>query len=463
MERARFALAPGQAHRASELWPILLDHVGACTRAGGSLDRPSTVELLEAKYGFKLEPRADLRSVDARLAEAADDALAEIKDDVGDVRLARIGYVDQAQVALEQDRVLHIVGMGGVGKSWVLKALARQLITESRIIVLRNGRIVPGGWMQMAHTIGCTVSREELFNELGCSGGATLFIDNIDLIADSAEWATVTDLLLGVAKNAGWRAVVTGGIGNEEWKANLPLAVRNTGIASLTIDPISDDETDVLSEGNQALARLLHGEHPARSIARNLFYLSRMIELGAEKPENSAGIATEMDLARLWWRYGGGRAEDSGRLARLKVLRAIGVQVLASAGRIAFNVDDLDSSTVAELLRFDSLLEDTKGATVGFRHDVLQDWTVGFLLHENAARLTGLQLEKPLVPGLARGLEVAARLALDDDATGGRWSALLAIVERNGSHGTWMRPILLALPRAEHALAYFVNRARIRN
>jgi hypothetical protein len=456
-ERARFALAPDQAHRAAELWPVLLDHVGACARAGGALDRPTTVSLLQTEHGFKFEPRADLRSVDARLAEAADDALAQIKDDVGGVRLARNDLVDQAQEALGQHRVLHIVGMGGVGKSWILKALAERLMPEGRIIVLRNGRIIPGGWMQMAHTIGCTVSREELFNELGCGGGATVFIDNIDQIVDPAEWAIVGDLLSEVVGSCGWRAIVTGGIGNYEWKVNLPPAVRDSGIGSLTIDPISDEEAALLSEGNQALAVILGGDHPARGVARNLFYLSRMIELGADKTGAAAGIATEMDLARLWWRYGGGRTEDDGRFARLKVLRAMGSQILSSPGRVAFRIDDLDSSTVAELLRFDSLREEIKGATVAFRHDVLRDWAVGFLVHEHDECLTALSMEKPLPPGLARGLEVAAQLALKADTTGALWSALLAAVERDGSHGSWMRPILLALPRAEHALAYFIN------
>ena len=36
-------------------------------------------------------------------------------------------------------------------------------------------------------------------------------------------------------------------------------------------------------------------------------------------------------------------------------------------------------------MRLDSLREDIKGATIAFRHDVLRDWTVGFLLHEAGA------------------------------------------------------------------------------
>jgi hypothetical protein len=292
---------------------------------------------------------------------------------------------------------------------------------------------------------------------LGCGGGATLFIDNIDQIDDPGEWATVSDLVAGVAKCQGWRAVVTGGVENDEWKTNLPQGIRSSDIGTLEIPELGDDETATLSSQNLALAIILGSGHPARGIARNLFYLSRMVELGASHAGLASAIATEIDLARLWWRYGGGRSENAGRLARLKVLRAMGVQFVGNPHRIAFRADDFDSATVAELLRLDSLREDVTGATVAFRHDVLRDWTVGFLLEEDreGGLLKTLPLGKPLPAGLARGIEIAARLAIESDATGARWVALLDALQGDDRHGSWQRPILLALPRAEQALALF--------
>jgi hypothetical protein len=454
-ERACLTLIPDQANRAADLWPTLIDQAGACARAGGALDRTAVLTPLTEQHDFCFDQRADLRSVDARLSEAANRALDEIKDQVGGVRLARTELIDQAYAGLEPHRLLHIVAAPGVGKSSVMKHLAQRLQPEGRIIVLGNGRIIPGGWLPMSHVIGCPVSQDELFNEIGCGGGATLFIDNIDQIDDAGEWATVTDLLSGVARSPGWRAVVTGGIGDDDWKSKLPMEVRNSGIAALRVAELSDDETATLSEENNALAIILGNDHPARGIARNLFYLSRMVELGAGQGGAAAGIATELDLARLWWRYGGGRNEDDGRLARLKVLRAMGGQFVANPGRVSFKADDFASTTVAELLRFDSLREDIRGATVAFRHDVLRDWTVGFLLHEDNDVLKTLPVDKPLPPGLARGIEIAARLAIESDPTGARWLVLLDAVQRDGCHGSWSRPVLLALPRAEHALALF--------
>lgn len=389
------------------------------------------------------------------MSEAADHALDEIKDEIAGVRLARTAKIENARTNLDSHRVLHIVGAPGVGKSSILQRLARQLQPEGRIIVLRNGRIIPGGWVRFAHAIQCPVSRDELFNELGCGGGATLFIDNIDQIDDDGEWATVTDLLAAVSRSPGWRAVVTGGIGNDEWKLKFPADLRGANLATLEVDEISDDETGVLAECNHALAIILGNDHPARGMARNLFYLSRMVEIGTGNAVALASIATEMDLARLWWRYGGGRAEDNGRLARLRALRAMGGQILGRPSRVTFKTDDFQSGPVTELLRFDSLREEIKGATVAFRHDVLRDWTVGFLLHEDEELLKGLPMDKPVPPGLVRGLEIAARLAIDNDPTGRRWLALLGEVECDGRHGSWKRPVLLALPRSEKALAAF--------
>lgn len=453
-ERARLVLAQGDAHRASTLWPTLIDYVGTFGRSSGALTHASVVAALNQEHGFQFEARADLVTVEARLADEAERVLGEMHDEVGGVRLARFDLIDGAYKLLGDHRVLHIVGAGGCGKSGVLKHLARRLQPEGRILVLRNGRIPPGGWLAVASRIGCGVSLDELFSELGCGGGATLFVDNIDQIEDAGEWATISDLMTAVTKNPGWRAVVTGGVGNDEWKTKLTVAAKTIPIAALEVSPLTDGEVEVLSAENRALGLILRGDHPAKDIARNLFYLSRLVELSASDAQVAAGIATELDLAKLWWRYGGGRSEDAGRLARLKVLRIVGSQVIANPGRTAFNVDDLDSGTVEDLLRLDSLQEGTKGATVSFRHDVLRDWTTGFMLHQDPDLLASLAMDQPISAALSRGLEIAVRCALDADADGSKWLGLLNLTERKGCHGSWKRLILLALTRSEHALLH---------
>jgi hypothetical protein len=352
---------------------------------------------------------------------------------------------------MDQARVVQIVGASGVGKSGVLKALASQERNEGTVLVLAPGRIIGGGWLHMAHVIGCPVARDELFNELGCGGGATLFVDNIDQIDDAGAWLTLRDLLRSVLRCAGWRAVFTVRSDSKEWRTNLPEEMRQLPFGTIRVNPLSDEGADVLRTDNPALAALLSGSHPARVMARNLFYLSCLVDWASAA---GPSLANELDLARLWWRFGGARSE-AGRLERLKLLRDLGERLIRAPGLATFRVDELNCETVEELLHVDSLREDRAGATVAFGHDTLRDWTIGFLLDERPELLTALPVDRPLPGALARGLEIAARLALDSDTTGARWLALLAEFGRDGCRGSWRRPALLALPRSENAFDLF--------
>ncbi|WP_224681422.1 ATP-binding protein [Mesorhizobium sp. BR1-1-14] len=448
-ERCRFVLAADQAHRASDLWSHLIVDAEESAKAGGSRSRADVIRKLSAEVRLRFGDSVDLRDVMERLTEGARLALDEIGGQVGGARLARTNLIDQARESLELAPVLNLMGAPGVGKSHVLKHLAQLMQPEGRIIVLRNGRIVPGGWMRMAHELGCTVSPDRFFNEIGAGGGAILFVDNIDQIDDASEHATLADLLGAVAKYPGWRAIVTSNEGASDWKTPLPPALMK-GMVSLTVPEISDDEAAELSEQNATLAGLLDKDQPAKSIARNLFFLSRMLALGSGQ---QGGISTEYDLARLWWDTGGGRG-DTGRLARLKTLRAMGADILASPSHVATQTDALDSEVVAELLRLDAIREEIRGAEVTFRHDVLRDWTLGFMIDEDTRRLGMLPKDAVLPATLSRGLEMAARVALEQDGTGARWQNLLQLVSGENIHGSWRRPLLLALPRSEHFSQY---------
>jgi hypothetical protein len=450
-EQARSVLASEEAGRAADLWSVLSDEALERDSAGGTVDRTALVQKLEQTHGFRFGRRPDIRPVHARLSQAAGDALADIRDNIGGARLARAELIEAAHEAQGQSRVVQITGASGVGKSAVLKALAEQLRAEGTLLVLAPGRIVGGGWTQMAHALGCPVSRNELLNELGCSGGATLFVDSIDQIADPAAWLTLRDLFRGVLECWGWRAVFTVRSENEEWRVNLPEEMRRIAFATVRVDLLSDGEAEFLRETNPALAALLSGQHPARAIARNLFFLSRLADLVPAQGQGAPVLANETDLARLWWRFGGGRSE-SGRFERLKLLRHIGEQLVRAPGLAAFSADEFDSDTIEALLRVESLRKDRAGATVAFWHDTLRDWTIGFLLDERPDVRANLPVDRPLPGTLARGLEIAARLALEADPTGGQWLALLAEFERDGCHGSWRRPVLMALPRSESAL-----------
>lgn len=447
-ERAKLALDQSNAVRAASLWSVLIDEVSAYARAGGSIQRSALVDRLKAKHGFIFVGPPSLTEVLARISSASSDALDQITDEVGGVRLSRTVMVESAYRALEKTRFLKIHGAAGVGKSVVMKILAERLRPEGTVFVLSPARITPGGWTALGHTLECPVSREVLFNELGANGGATLFIDNIDQIEDDAKWSTVADLLSTAASCPGWVVVATTGTTNDDWQARLPREVKSLSSSVIDVGLISDDEARALSEQNVRLAALLNATHPAKNIARNLFYLSRMVELNAGIV---GSVASEVDLAQLWWGFGGGRGGDDRRFARLKVLRTIAQQTVQEPARLTYKADDFDATTLAELIRLNTLREEIKGATVSFRHDVLRDWAIGFLIGDDPTVLQAANKTHSLSVTIARGLEIAARIALARDEKGKQWAVLLNIVENPTAHGSWQRPILLALPRSERA------------
>jgi hypothetical protein len=212
-ERARVALDPSHAYRAYDLWSALGDEAVDHARAGGEIDRPTLLRGLAEIRGFRFEGRRDLRGVRRRIVEASNLALADIKDQVGGIGLARSDLVEDCYQALETKRLLEITGPSGVGKSAILKDLAVRMTNEGAVMVLAPGRITGGGWPHLAQALGSEVTRDELLNELAGGGCATLFVDNIDQADDPAEQITLRDLLRGVAANPAWTARA----GSAEW------------------------------------------------------------------------------------------------------------------------------------------------------------------------------------------------------------------------------------------------------
>ena len=94
-------------------------------------------------------------------------------------------------------------------------------------------------------------------------------------------------------------------------------------------------------------------------------------------------------------------------------------------------------------------LRDLGSDRVTFRHDVLRQWAIGNLLAADETAFEKLPLDKPASAVLARGVELAARFALEREPNGDRWMAILERLSKDGVHGSWRRAALLALVHSE--------------
>ena len=382
-ERAVRALHPGETTRAEALQSNLIQ---LAIKVASSAGERTRAQLIEDVSGWSFRLAGDRRYSIARnaLAEDTGNALADIVDRVGDVTLIREDHIAAVRAALDEGRYVEIRGDAGVGKSGLLKHLAQQRSTESRIIVLSPGRTKPGGWTELRGALGFDGGARDLLVDLAAGGGAILFVDGLDFLTKE-ERLTVVDLVREAAEVSGFTVVATArrefAVEEPNW---LPeQALDKLGRANpVTIEELSTAEIAELQDASPAFASLLADNHPARAVTRNLFRLAQL----SRQPDAVQGLRTEIDMAERWWRTADGTGLD---------------------------------------------------------------WAVANLLHSSPDTVTGLPLTRPAPGPLVRGVELAARMALERAGDDSLWRSFLEEVSREGVHGSWRRAALLALVRSE--------------
>lgn len=446
-ERCALQLAPQDAGRARNLWDSLQQIALQVAAVGGDLDARALRERLIGELGYRLAGDRHLHLARQRLAETAEHTLATISSRVHGVSIDRLGHVTAALSALERGRYLEIRGAGGVGKSGVLKDLAKRIGLESSIIVVAPHRVPGGGWAALQVQLGCDVSARELLTDLAGDGGGMLFIDGLDRFDDPGQRATVADLIRAAAQVRGFRVVATARLDfDADARAWLPVqALQELGEApSLVMDELSDDEVSWLRVADPALAALLRPGHPAEKLVRNLYRLDRLARSVAAE---DVAPFSEAQMAWQWWRTGD-VAVTAGQLERRRVLRSLALHSLASAAPMNTSTSPADAITA--LIQSGSLRA-LSSVRVEPAHDVLRDWAIGCLLYEEPEHFAGMTLESPAPMRLVRGVELAARLHAEFGSDATAWRALLDRVNGPGAHGSWRRAVLLALARSERA------------
>ena len=442
-ERAALALHPDDAARAGALRSCLVELAIDIASSGGDRDRERLIRDARDR-DFRLAGARHTAAARARLAEDARHALADIEDRIAGAGLARTGHIAAIREALDRGRYVEIRGEAGVGKSGLLKHFAEEMAAESRIAVLAHGRVPPGGWAAMRTTLGFDGTAREFLVDLAASGGGALFIDGLDFL-DERERLTVADLAREAPDIPGFAIIATArsGFDGEDGERNpLPAdALDRLGRAEpIAVGELTDDEIAELKRASPVLAPLLADGHPARAVARNLFRLARL----ATRPGEGTAFRTEIDMAEDWWRTADGPRE--GRRERSRLLRALAEQALSGAGPL--NASQHPAPAVDALMG-SGTLRDLGGDRMAFRHDIFRDWAVANLLRDTPENLGRLPLDRLAPAALVRGVELAARAALERSLDGAAWRALLDNASGKGAHPSWRRAALLAPARSE--------------
>ena len=443
-ERAVRVLHPDDAHHAGSLWSNMIELSLQVAASGGDCEREALIQNVKQR-SFRLRGEQRYGSARIALAEASRNALADIDDRVGGVRLTRYQLVSDVHSALDCGRFVEILGDAGVGKSGVLKHFADQMSAEGSVIVLSPGRTTPNGWTAMRAVLAFDGTAHDLLTDLVSDGGAILFVDNLDFFSHQ-EQRTVVDLIRAAASVPGIAVVVTArrgfGVDESTW---LPLnTLDQLGRAEpIVVGELSDAEVDDIRDATPELAPLLADAHPAREVTRNLFRLARLASQRADDPVPR----TEVDMAEQWWQTADGRRDDHHR-ARARLLKSLAEQELLITESL--DVSQHPARPVEALVTSETL-RDLGNDRVMFHHDVLREWAIANLLHSDPSMVERLPFERPAPAALARGLELAARMSLERAIDSTSWQLLLERVSHDAVHGSWRRAVLLAVVRSEIA------------
>lgn len=444
LERAVRVLHADDGGRAGAFWVGLIELAIDVAKSGGDRTRETALQAF-ALLGYRFAGERRHAAARTALAEASRLALNDIRNRVGKVVLTRQERVTATRAALDGGRYVEIRGEAGVGKSGVLRQMAEAMQTEGLVIVLSPGRCVARGWAAMRAQLGFDGTVRELLVELANDGGATIFVDNLDSFSVE-ERLTVVDVVGEASWVPGVAVVATArpefGIDEPNWLPSDALA-RLVQTEPITIEELSKAEVEQLTTTDPSLAPLLTDGHPARQVARNLFRLARL----AAQPASAPVLRTEVDMAEQWWATADG-ARDGGWRDRSRLLRDTAEQALSG-------VDFLDVKAQAaapiDALVARGTLRNLGIDRVAFRHDVLREWAIANALHADPGLVDRLSLDRPATAMLARGVELAARMAIERASDGVAWNVLVERLSRSGVHRSWRRAALLALARSEAA------------
>ena len=444
-ERALRALEQGSLDEARNLWSRLTTLALEIAVNAGHRTRESLFADLST---FQLSGSRNNRKALAAIAEESQLALSDINDEVCGVRLMRQRRVEVVRDAMNRGRYIEIRGEAGVGKSGVLRHLAEDLSAEAQVLVLSPNRVIERGWLSMRSAIGYDGSGRDLMNDLSLSGATIVFIDSLDFFAD-AEQTTVKDIVRFAAGMPNIWVVATA---RAEFAKTEPNWLPSDALTSLRqtnpvlIEELDDTEVSELKERAHKLSQLLSDSHPARAIVRNLFRLSRL----ANHLASESWPATEAEMAKQWWDLADGK-DDTGLRDRSRFLRRLTEHSLSSTQ--PYNAEAEDAQALDNLIA-SGTLRDYGNDRVTFRHDVLREWAIANLVFRERGFGSRFQLAERATPDLARGAELATRMALEQPDGLDRWLEILA--QLGGSHETWRRAVLLALVRSELSIKILV-------
>lgn len=375
---------------------------------------------------FALRPARQVIGDLQRLHENARFILGDIETTAGGVALPRTAYVQRASGAVENARLIALSGEPGSGKSGVLRLLIERARAESSALLLSGDRLTGTGWPTFAQDLGLSSNLRDLLRAIATGTEPRVFIDGADRITTTDGQRVINDLLraiadVSVADARPWTVLITARTQNLPHVLAWMAVAPDQAVESIEIGPLTDEEFAVVAAEHTPLA-LLDADERLRPVTRNLFMIGRLTDARIATQLPTQAVATELDVATLWWTHVVGPNGAAG-VARQTLL----IQLAHDHLRDAPMNGPFDAAALHSL-ESDRIVSRDNFDVVRFTHDLFEDWTYARLLGQKGEDLPAFLAAVRAPFRLQRGMRLLAAMLVQDGEVA-RWKDLLIAVE----------------------------------
>jgi hypothetical protein len=431
----------------SDKAPLLWSHLQVLARAGAGtaavFDRVRLLGEVAPLASLKASPSL---APDLETLRALASAYAEtIFDDVGGVRLDRLALDQELDEALEKGRLVQVRGLAGCGKSVLLKSRVLNATARGATLFLKADQLEGRSWRAFAtlHSLSPAPLRN-LLAEIGAVGTPTLFVDAIDRaeIEQQPILAEVMRLIASDPELARWKIVVTVRDNGVELLRNwMGDTLEKLGIATVSVEALTDTEAAILADAVPQLRSLLFGPQAVRDIVRRPFF-AKVLTRGLAAAGSVFEPRTEIDLADHWWERGGYDSTGREALARQRAILEL-ASVRAAHPSAPIGLRHLCRSSVGEIagLIADGIVQWVKaGHSLRYSHDIFFEWAFYHRLEDEGEQWVETVRAIGEPPAVARSVELLSQARFASDAG---WGDALSALSTGKLRAQWMRAWLL--------------------
>lgn len=445
INRIRDCLIPSDAEKASLIWSHLNQLARTSAGKSGEFNRTRLVRSI--KQVARLRGANSLCTDLERLTILGKSYAEGIQDDIGGTRIERTSLFAEINSKLNTTRFVQICGLPGSGKSVLLRQSIQSSMHKGSILFLKGDQLEGRSWISFANAQGLSVAKlETLLVEIAATGSAIFYIDALDRI-EKEHQPIILDILRAIKESPlldDWRILFslrdTGIEPIRNWMGEL---LDTTGVATVDVNLLNDDEAKILAMEKPHLKSLLFGPPAVKEIARRPFF-AKILNQNFVIDQNAQSFKpqTEIDLIENWWSRGGYNAIGQNAIERQRaILELARVRALHLSEDISLRELTTASVSLIDQFVIDGILQHVRcGHTVRFSHDIFFEWGFFHVLTERGEDWLEEISACGEPPAIARAAELVSQW---EYINGKHWSQWLANTSLSLMRSQWTRAWLL--------------------